>query len=247
MSDVIVRAENVTKHFRLLRSQRTLLLAVKAFLARKSLHMSYPVLENLSFEIRRGEKIALLGTNGAGKSTLLRLLAGILEASGGTLKIPQESSGVFAGETGLYLELSVIDNIPVFGAIHGVPRAVLKRKEEEILAVAGLGELRYALTKELSSGQRRRLALSIFFQCDHEFMILDEALTHVDAAFSKKCEEQLAKWTAEGKTFVVVSHDLTFLRRHCTRALWVSDKRLKMNGPVDEVVAAYERAQTSAV
>jgi ABC-type polysaccharide/polyol phosphate transport system ATPase subunit len=204
--------------------------------------MSYTVLDGLTFDIRRGERVALLGANGAGKSTLLRLIAGILSKTSGTLEVHAESSGVFAGDTGLASELSVVDNIELFGAIHGIAPAVLREKRAEILQTAGLAEIPYARGKELSSGQRRRLALSVFFHSNHELVLLDESLSHVDASFARLCEERFGAWSRRDTTFIVASHDQDFLRRFCDRALWMDDRKIRMAGPVGPVADAYDRA-----
>lgn len=241
----VVRVTGVTKRFRLLTAERTVLLAIKSFFRGKSLHRAHTVLENVSFEVHRGECVALLGGNGAGKSTLLRLITGILSPTTGVIETRGESSGVFAGETGLFQELSVVENIPIFGAIHGINRDLLRNRRSEILEQAGLKDLRFAMIKELSSGQRRRLALSIFFQCDHDFIVLDEALAHVDASFQRQCEERIAKWKTEGRTILVVSHDLDFVRRKCDRAIWLSNKTVRAIGPVEDVLENYEKEQNA--
>jgi ABC-type polysaccharide/polyol phosphate transport system ATPase subunit len=240
---IVVRAENVSKNFRVQKSERTVLRAARSMFSRASrLHMSYPVLQDVSFEIRHGEAVGVLGRNGSGKSTLLRLMAGILAATSGKLELTERPPAVFTGEAGLTGDLPVVDNIHLFGAVLGIGRDVLIRNETAILALSGLTELRYARTKELSSGQRRRLALSIFFHCEHDFILLDEALSHVDDAFAQVCDARFAEWARQGRTMVLVSHDLAFIRRFCRRALWIEDRRLRLSGPVDEVVAAYEAA-----
>lgn len=241
--ETVVRVERVSKSYRVQKSQRTILRVLRSVFTGDSFHTRYPVLEDVTFEIRRGERVALLGRNGSGKSTLLRLIAGILNQTSGSIEVDRDVSAVFTGETGLMHDLSVTDNIDLFGAIHGIPRETTDRKRGEILELAGLSDRTLAEVRELSSGERRRLAMSIFFQCGQEFILLDEALSHVDASFGKVCEGRFAEWSRQGRTLLVVSHDLPFVRRFCGRALWIDDKRLRMSGPVGDVADAYEKAQ----
>jgi ABC-type polysaccharide/polyol phosphate transport system ATPase subunit len=243
MSDVIVRTRGLAKRFSLLKSERSVLRALKAALRFSTLRMFYPVLDDVNLEIRRGDRVALLGGNGMGKSTLMRLIAGILRPTAGSIEVHATSTGVFAGETGLQGELSVVDNIDLFGAIQGIPPAVVAEKRAEILATSGLDRIPYARGKELSSGQRRRLALSVFFHSDHELILLDESLSHVDAPFARISEERFEGWARRGKTFLVVSHEQDFLRRFCDRAIWIEDRQIRMTGSLDDVTVAYNRAQ----
>lgn len=207
-----------------------------------SAHARNAVLRDLSFEIRAGEKIALVGRNGCGKTTLLRLLAGIYALDGGVLKVYEPPCVLFDAHIGTHGLLSLVDNMYSFAAVHQIARARIEPQFDTILELAGLRAARETPFRDLSKGQRQRFALSIFLQSDAQFLIFDEALTNLDLGFLQECERYFAALKASRRTIILTSHDSDFLRRHTDRALWLQDGSLKMDAATDAVLDAYEHS-----
>jgi ABC-type polysaccharide/polyol phosphate transport system ATPase subunit len=207
-----------------------------------SARLRNPVLRDISFQIRAGEKVALVGRNGSGKTTLLRLLAGIYALDDGALEIAEPPCVLFDANVGTIPLLPVIDNVFLFAAVHGIDRALIAPQLEPLLQAAGLAALRLTPFRDLSKGQRQRFALSIFLQTRASFVIFDEALTNLDIGFLNECERYFGALKASSKTVLMTSHDAAFLRRHCDRALWLEQGRLKMDGTVNAVLDAYAQS-----
>ena len=242
MNGLSVRARGLMKHFRVLRRQRTVLRALRALTDPSILRRDLLALDDVSFDVAAGEKVALVGRNGSGKTTLLRILTGIYERTWGELWMAAEARPLFSHTIGLAGELPVESNILLFGAMHGMDRAFLRPRVDTILDLAGLHELRFALLKELSTGQQQRLALSIFFQAPSPFLVFDEDLTNVDQGFLRTCERYFDELVSSDRTVVMTGHDSRWLRRYCRTALWLDGGRLRMHGPADEVLDAYDRS-----
>ena len=240
MNEPLVLAEQIGKRYRVLKRQRTTLRALKALHKREHLTMELWALRDLSFAIVPGEKVALIGRNGSGKTTLLRLLAGIIEPSEGRMQIASEPLALFKFWIGQNADLPVLDNIYLFGAVCGMKREELARRIPEILGVADIEDLGYAPLRDLSLGQRQRLALSIVFQARAEFLIFDETFVHVDQWFFRECRAFFDRLAASPRTMIITSHDHEFLKSHCRRALWLEKGRLRLDGEATAVIEAYD-------
>lgn len=238
----LLEARELSKCFTVMRRQRTTLRAVRALLGRDPLTRQLWALRDLSFTIARGDKVALIGRNGSGKTTLLRLLAGIIEPSAGSLRVEQEPLALFKFWIGQNAELPVVDNIYLFGAVCGMGRGELRPMIADVLRSAGIAELGFTPLQDLSIGQRQRLALSIMFRAPADFLIFDETMAHLDQGFARECDAFFARLADSSTTVILTSHDAEFLRRHCRRALWLDEGRLRMEGPAGAVIDAYAGA-----
>jgi ABC-type polysaccharide/polyol phosphate transport system ATPase subunit len=247
LSEACIRAEALSKRFLVAESRKTLLRTVRALAAGEPLRRERWVLQDLTFTVARGEKLALVGRNGAGKTTLLRLLAGIYPQTSGTLVVNAAPAALLNCWTGFHGELPVIDNLYLFGAVHGVGRDVLGPKRQAILEVAGLEELAYAPLKELSTGQVRRLALTVFSHTPGTLLILDEVLANLDRGFLRESELFFEAVVSSNKTMIMTSHDSSVLRKYCERAMWLDNGRVLRLGPCEEVIDAYERSLNPGV
>ncbi|HNV87222.1 MAG TPA: ATP-binding cassette domain-containing protein, partial [Candidatus Omnitrophota bacterium] len=187
-------------------------------------------------------KIALIGKNGSGKTTLLRILAGIYSSTSGALDVRQKPAILFRSLAGVFPDLPVIDNIYFLGTIYGIQRDYLSRRVEEVLECAELGHLKFCPMKDLSSGQKQRLILSIFFETKNDFLIFDESLSAVDYGFGLKVEKRLKADPFSCRTMIMTSHSAEFLRRHCRTAIWLDEGRIRMHGEVNEVLEQYEQS-----
>ncbi|MCX5713940.1 MAG: ATP-binding cassette domain-containing protein [Candidatus Omnitrophica bacterium] len=242
MTDTIcVSAENISKRFLVFQRERLFLRSISSLLQNKSLMKEHWALRNVSFSLQKGGKLAIVGKNGSGKTTLLRILAGIYETTSGNIKIECGTRALFRFWVGFNGELSVTDNIYLFGAVHGLNRRILEPQVDRILEMAELIHLRFAQLKNLSSGQLQKLAFSVFFKTEGEFMIFDESLVFVDQSFAKKCEIYFKEIVSSGKTVIMTSHDNNFLRAYCQRAIWLDEGRIRMDGKVDDVLSEYEK------
>lgn len=240
MSDFCVKVENLSKRFFVLKNRKTALRALKAMINREPLKRELWVLSNISFELKKGEKLALIGKNGIGKTTLLRILTGIYDKTSGDIVVEDAPQALFKFWIGLNWDLSVLNNIYLFGAMYGMDRNFLADKIGKILEMSGLYHLQFAPLKELSAGQMQRLALSVFFQNKSNFLIFDDSLTFVDQNFAQKCDEYFEQLYSSEKTVIITSHDNRFLRKYCRRAIWLDEGRICISGEACDVLAKYE-------
>lgn len=241
MSDA-VRLVNVAKRFMIPHTQRTTLRVLRALLRRETLRHELWALEDVSFALSPGEHLALVGRNGSGKTTLLRLLAGILAPTSGTIVLADAPRALFSTTIGFMQELSVADNVYLFGAIHGLTRRRLEPRHAEIVARAGIAHLEHAALKDLSMGQVQRLALSVFAETSERFLIFDEVLGNVDRGFARTADRYFRALAQSGRTIVMTSHDPAFLAAYCDRAIWIDRGRVRRDGAFDDVMRAYEQS-----
>ena len=240
MSFPCIEVNRVSKSFSVVKIRQTVMRTLKALLGGERLIREHWVLRDITFDIRSGEKWAVIGQNGAGKTTLLRLLAGIFEPTSGTVITRGRVSALFSIWACLNAELSLIDNIYFFGALHGMDRRTFQGKIDGILELSGLYPFRFTPLKAMSVGQQQRLALSVFFSSCGDINIFDEAMANIDPGFVQKCELFFDELARSDKTVIMTSHDHSFLRRFCRQAFWLQDGRIRMRGDVNDVIEAYE-------
>jgi len=242
MNNICITAEGLSKSFTILKRKITVLQVLLSLINRNSLKQTLWVLKDMSCVIKKGDRLALLGRNGSGKTTFLRILTSIYDATAGTFKVNGNARILFDSSVGFNAYISVIDNIYLLGAIHGIKRDVLKNEVQNILETTGLVTYQHALLKKLSMGQIQRLALSILFRSKSDLFIFDEALDAVDGDFIKTFDDHLKQLPVGDTTIIMTSHDSAFLRKYCTTAIWLEDGKNRMHGPFDEVNTAYERS-----
>ncbi|HZR83953.1 MAG TPA: ATP-binding cassette domain-containing protein [Candidatus Binatia bacterium] len=236
------RAEHLAKRFHVLRAERTALRALRALLRGESLRRELWVLKDVSFEIARGAKVALVGRNGSGKTTLLRLLSGIYAPTAGRLEVADRPRPLFSCGVGFASELSVSENVLLFGTVHGIRRHRLRERRRDILARADLAPLAHVPVKDLSTGQVQRLALAVFAEAEAEFVILDEVIGNVDAGFLREADRFFRALVDSPRTVLMTSHDASFLRAYCDEAMWIDGGAIRLHGRFDAVLREYERS-----
>src|SRR6266702_192009 len=177
-------------------------------------------LKDVSFEIKRGEVVGIIGRNGAGKSTLLKVLSRITEPTEGYADIHGRVGSLLEVGTGVQPELTGRENIFLNGSILGMKHAEIKKKFEEMVAFAEIEKFIDTPVKHYSSGMYVRLAFAVAAHLDPEILLVDEVLAVGDAAFQKKCLGKMGDVAREGRTVVLVSHQLNQIRRLCHRVLW---------------------------
>jgi ABC-type polysaccharide/polyol phosphate transport system ATPase subunit len=201
------------------------------------------VLKSVSFKVEQGETVGLIGRNGGGKSTLLKLLSGIYQPDGGRLSVRARITPILELGVGWSPELDAVDNILLIGTVMGLSLREARAGVAEILDFAGLDGFANLPLKHYSTGMAARLAYAVAFQAVRECLILDEVFSVGDAAFRARCEARFRQLHAQGHTIVLVSHDGRAVSEFCTRALWLQDGVIRMEGPAKAVLDAYQEAE----
>ncbi len=210
------------------------------FLRRDLKFNEFWALKDVSFKIKKGERLGVLGLNGSGKSTLLKVVSGVLKPSAGTI----ETSGVIAPllelGAGFSPEYTGRENIYLYGAVLGFTKEFLDEKIDEIVDFSGLGEFIEVPIKNYSSGMKARLGFSIATVVEPDILILDEVLSVGDKKFRRKSENKIMSMFDRGVTVLFVSHSLEQVVRLCDRAIILDSGRLVAEGPVEQVARIYK-------
>jgi lipopolysaccharide transport system ATP-binding protein len=196
-------------------------------------------LDDVSFEVKRGEVVGIIGRNGAGKSTLLKILSRITKPTRGHAQIHGRVGSLLEVGTGFHSELTGRENIYLNAAILGMRKAEIERKFDEIVAFADVERFIDTPVKRYSSGMYVRLAFAVAAHMETEILIIDEVLAVGDAAFQKKCLGKMGEVSKEGRTILFVSHDMTAIQTLCRRAVLLEDGKVAGDGIAEEQVAAY--------
>ena len=204
-------------------------------------------LRDISFSAYAGDVLGIVGSNGAGKTTLCRVLSGLLRPDRGTVVTRGSVSALLSLGTGFNSQLSGRENIFLNGMMLGLSKRYLTELLPHIVAFAGLGRFIDEPLKSYSTGMRARLGFSIAAMLEPEILILDEALSAGDLAFSEKAGNKIRELTQKAKLVIVVTHQLSFIETYCTRALWLDNRTVQANGSAREVASLYKDAhQVSA-
>jgi lipopolysaccharide transport system ATP-binding protein len=196
-------------------------------------------LKDISFEVRQGEVIGIIGRNGAGKSTLLKILSRITEPTEGRVRIRGRVASLLEVGTGFHPELTGRENIYLNGAILGMSRAEIRRKFDEIVAFAEVEKFLDTPVKRYSSGMYVRLAFAVAAHLEPEILVVDEVLAVGDAQFQKKCLGKMQDVAKGGRTVLFVSHNMNAARTLCSRAILLNRGKVESAGEVDTVVGLY--------
>ena len=195
--------------------------------------------KNISFDVRQGEVLGIIGHNGAGKSTLLKILCRITDPTRGKAIIHGRISSLLEVGTGFHPELTGRENVYLNGTILGMTRTEINRKFDEIVDFSGVSKFIDTPVKRYSSGMTVRLAFSVAAHLEPEILIIDEVLAVGDADFQKKCINKMEDVGQEGRTVLFVSHNMPAVSRLCSRALLVEKGQIAEDGPAGEVIGKY--------
>jgi len=202
----------------------------------------FRALDRVSFSIRKGEIIGLIGTNGAGKSTLLKIISGVLPPTQGTVEVDQDKIQLLTLGTGFDHELTGRENVYLNGAINGYSKEFIDKKYDEIVEFAELEGSMEQKVRNFSSGMVSRLAFAIATAAEApEILILDEVLTVGDMFFRRKSEKRIQGMMHAGGTVIIVSHSTSTIRNNCTKAIWIEKGVIRKIGDTNEVCTAYEK------
>ncbi|RHU41221.1 ABC transporter ATP-binding protein [Blautia sp. TF11-31AT] len=210
------------------------------FRLRKSKLEVYEALRGISFEVKKGEIMGIVGKNGSGKSTLLRAIAGIFSADSGSIELESDSVSLLSIGVGFQKKLSGRENIILSGMLLGFSEQQVRDKMDEIIAFANLGKFIDMPIKTYSSGMYSKLAFSITAVLETDIMLIDEVLSVGDAKFKKKSYKKMQELIMdENRTVVIVSHSTETLEKLCTSLLWLHEGEIKMQGDTKTVLDAY--------
>ncbi|MCG6944863.1 MAG: polysaccharide ABC transporter ATP-binding protein [Deltaproteobacteria bacterium] len=268
MSSIAIRVENLSKQYRIggqqkgyktLRDTLTETL-ISPFRRAGGLLRGQPygaskldetiwALKDVSFEIKRGEVVGIIGRNGAGKTTLLKILSRISEPTEGQAEIRGRVGSLLEVGTGFHPELTGRENIYLNGAILGMKKAEIERKFDEMVDFAEIERFIDTPVKHYSSGMYVRLAFAVAAHLEPEILLVDEVLSVGDAAFQKKCLGKMGSVAQEGRTILFVSHNMIAVRNLCSRAIWLQDGFILHSGATSGVVDSYlrENSRTESI
>ena len=233
--------ENVVQRFRVIRERPDTLRETFAHLLRnRTSYYNFDALKGISFAIRDGEVVGLVGRNGSGKSTILRIIAGVYRPTSGIVQISGKVAALIELGAGFHPDLTGRENIVLNALLLGSSKQQIQKREEQILKFAELGEFIDSPVKQYSSGMFVRLGFAVATEVDPDILLIDEILAVGDAAFRQKCLARIDDFQRRGKTIILVSHDLGSIRRLCQRALLIHDGTLLADGSSDAVVERYE-------
>ena len=261
MSDTIIEVENLSKRYIVghqsnMRSRQTTLRDVIARGARefvrKTADMAHGrqvvqgdeveefwALKDVSFEVKRGEVLGIIGRNGAGKSTLLKILSRITEPTEGRVVLRGRVASLFEVGTGFHQELTGRENIYLNGAILGMTQKEIRKKFDEIVAFAEVDRFLDTPVKRYSSGMYVRLAFAVAAHLEPEILIVDEVLAVGDTEFQKKCLGKMSEVAGGGRTVLFVSHNMGAVRSLCSRAVVIASGKILASAPATQAVEIY--------
>ena len=240
-SDIAIQVEHLTMEFKAFNDKIDTLkeYVIRTIKRDKSENKKVTVLNDISFTVKRGEKLGILGFNGAGKSTLLRIIAGVYEPTEGKITINGKIAPLLELSAGFDKNYSGKDNIYLNGALLSMDKNYLDEKYDEIVEYSELGEYINFPVKNYSKGMKAKLGFSIATLIEPDILIIDEILSVGDIKFKKKSGEKINEMMAEGVTVLLVSHSINQVRRICDKCIWIDNGELIMEGDVDEVCDAY--------
>ncbi|WP_158863431.1 ABC transporter ATP-binding protein [Leifsonia sp. AG29] len=198
-------------------------------------------LRDVTFRVQPGEAIGVVGRNGQGKSTLLKLVAGVLLPDEGSVAVTEGVAPLIEITGGFVDDLTVRDNVYLTAGLHGMSRAQIDERFDEIIGFAEIGDFVDTPYKHLSSGMKVRIAFSVISQLEEPVLLVDEVLAVGDRGFREKCYKRIEEMLANGRTLFFVSHNEKDLRRFCARGLYLDKGTLVLDGPIEDVLELYNR------
>ena len=242
MEDKII-VENVYKSFNVYQDKASTIKEKLLFFSRNRKE-KIEVLKNINLKIKQGETVGLIGVNGSGKSTLLKLMTKIIYPDSGKITTNGKLTSLLELGAGFHPDFSGRENIYFNASIFGLTRKEIDARLHDIIEFSELGEFIDNPVRTYSSGMYMRLAFSVAINVDAEILLIDEILSVGDQHFQEKCYNKMTELKEQGKTMVFVTHSLDVVKKLCTRAVWLYNGEIKMDGNTEEVVDEYIRVTT---
>lgn len=240
MSEYAIDVQNVSKIYKLYDRSRDRL-AEALHLTKKKLSKDHYALDQINFQVKKGETVGIIGTNGSGKSTILKIITGVLNPTSGKVEIDGRISALLELGAGFNMEYTGIQNVYLNGTMIGFSEEEIKAKLDDILEFADIGDFVYQPVKTYSSGMFVRLAFAVAINIDPEILIVDEALSVGDVFFQAKCYHKFEEFKKEGKTIVIVSHDLSSISKYCDRVILLNKGHKLAEGEPKKIVDLYKK------
>lgn len=239
--DVALRVNDVSMKFNL-SSQKVdnIKEYIIKLLKKELMYQEFWALKNVSFEIKRGERVGIMGLNGAGKSTLLKVIAGVLKPTEGNVECNGKIAPLLELGAGFDRQYTGAENIYLYGAVLGYTKEFIQEKYNDIVRFSELGKFIDVPVKNYSSGMKARLGFSIATVVEPEILILDEVLSVGDKRFRKKCEARIQSMFDKGVTVLFVSHSTDQVLRMCNKGILLEQGKLIAHGDVEDVVDLYD-------
>lgn len=241
-----VSIRNVTKIYRLYARQRDRMKDMLG-LAHKKNYTEHYALDDVSFDVRRGETVGMIGTNGSGKSTMLKIITGVLTATSGEVRIDGRISALLELGAGFNMEYTGLENVYLNGTMIGFSKEEVDERLQDILEFADIGDFIYQPVKSYSSGMFVRLAFAVAINIDPEILIVDEALSVGDVFFQAKCYKKFEDFKKQGKTILFVSHDLSSISKYCDRVVLLNNGKKLAEGRPRQMIDLYKKVLTRQI
>ena len=242
----VIRVSGVSKSFRhggagLLRQQ------VAAWISGSRNRNPFYALKNISFEVNKGESVAVVGANGSGKSTLLSLICGLTTPDTGSIDVSGRVAALLDLGSGLHFDLTGAENLRLNASLLGLSRLRTEMLFDQIVEFAELGDFIHEPLRTYSTGMVMRLTFAVAMHLDPELLVVDEVLAVGDRAFQEKCFERMMRFREAGHTLLVVSHSGPMLREICSRAIWLDHGNLIQDGEINSVLDMYEQRRITVL
>ncbi len=235
-----IKVTDVSKRFRIPHQKKTTVFQnMIGIIARQMTYEEFWVLKDISFEVKPGEILGIVGRNGSGKSTLLKILARVLYPDSGSIDVKGKVASFLELGVGFQTELSAAENVYIYASIMGLSRKQTARIYEGIFDFAELKRFENMKLKNFSSGMYLRLAFSTAIQAETDILLIDEVLAVGDEAFQVKCMDRLNDFRKQGKAIIFVSHSLDWIRTLCTRTMLLEGSRIISVGQSEKVIKQY--------
>ena len=228
-SEPVIKFDHVTKTFSF-QNQKTFKEFLPALFMGEKTHNQFTALDNITFEIKKGETVGIIGPNGSGKSTILKLVAGVMSPNRGKVIVKGRVSPLIELGAGMHPELSGYENIYLNGAILGLKRKEIDKNIQSIIDFAEIKEFIHQPVKHYSSGMYMRLAFAIAIHVDPEILIVDEILAVGDTDFQAKCFRKMEEFKSQGVTIIFVSHALGQVESFCSRVIYLNHHEILFDG-----------------
>jgi len=239
-SQIVIKFEHVTKQFSKL-NHKTFKEFIPALFRGEKTKDNFTALDDISFEITKGETVGIIGPNGSGKSTILKLIAGVMSPTTGTIAVKGNISPLIELGAGFHPELTGRENIFLNGSILGLSQKEITANLNSIIEFAELQEFIDQPVKHYSSGMYMRLAFAVAVHTHPEILIVDEILAVGDTEFQKKCFNKMEEFKkSKDVTIIFVSHDLNQIKKFCNKAIYINHSKIISQGPVKTVCDKYE-------
>jgi len=242
MLENLINVKNVSKKFRLYHEKRTTLYeSITGSINRNPHYETLQVLDDVTFDVKKGESFGIVGRNGSGKTTLLRILSHIYQPDNGSVETNGTVVPVLALGLGFHPELTAIANIYQSSILLGISKKQIAERIDDIIKFAGLEKFADTKIKNFSSGMSMRLAFATAVQVDPAVLLLDEVIAVGDINFQKKCLKVMKDFKKRGKSIVLVSHNPSDVQLLCDRAIFLKDGRIESIGKTSNVLDSYKK------